>query len=436
VKACTACGRLFPDDAAFCPVDGQALNNATQVPIAADANDARVGQLMCSRYQIRRVIADGGMGRVYEALDMHERTSVALKVLHPEVAQDEVQLQRFKREFEVSKQLLHDHIVEVRDFQPTEDGSYVLAMELLYGEELRATLKREGVIRPARMIRMLSQVAIGLDAAHAKKLVHRDLKPDNIYLCQASDGDTVKILDFGSVRDNTETAKKLTVMGTTIGSPYYMAPEQAQGLDSLDHRADVWALAAIVYECVTGQVPFNGPSGPAILLQILMKEPVPPSQAGAGKMYPVPPTLDRVMANALKKVPAVRINSVGALADGVGQAYGLSGTHLDWAKTPEQQLSQQIEARIAGLMVPVAPQNPDTLDDFFGESDALGGMAPAPQAPRSLPSSQALPVRPMAPSSQDLTPMGVPTSGVNWVVAGAVGAVALILGILAVLVLW
>jgi len=135
-------------------------------------------------------------------------------------------------------------------------------------------------------------------------------------------------------------------------------------------------------------------------------------------------------------VTAVRINTVGALADGVGQAYGLSGTHLDWANTPEQQLSQQIESRIAGLMVPVAAQKPDTLDDFFGESDALGGMAPAPQAPRSLPTSQALPARPMAPSSEDLTPMGVPTSGVNWVVLGAVGAVALILGILAVLVFW
>lgn len=441
MKACPACGRLYPHDAAFCPVDGQGLISATQVPVPADANDARVGQLMCGRYQIRRVVADGGMGRVYEALDMHESKSVALKVLHPEVAEDEVQLQRFKREFEVSKLLQHGHIVDVRDFQPTEDGSYVLVMELLYGEELRATLKREQVIRPARLVRMLSQVALGLDAAHAKKLVHRDLKPDNIFLCQASDGDTIKILDFGSVRDNTETAKKLTVMGTTIGSPYYMPPEQAQGLDSLDHRADVWALAAIVYECVTGQVPFNGPNGPSILLQILAKEPLPPSQVGVGKKFPVPPTLDRVMAGGLKKSPSVRIPSVGALADALGQAYGLTGSHLEWATAPEQALADQIDARLPALMLPAAPKKADMVDDFFGESDAFGagGAASVPPAGATRAAAgassgglaaatrSALP----QPSLDDLEVAGVPKSGLNPLLV-LVGVLAIVVGALLV----
>ena len=156
-------------------------------------------------------------------------------------------------------------------------------MEFLYGEELRATLKREKVIPPARVVRMLSQVAIALDEAHARKLVHRDLKPDNLFLCQTREGDIVKILDFGSVKDKNEGAKKLTVLGTTIGSPFYMAPEQAQGLETLDHRADVWALAAIAYECMTGSVPFKGNNGPSILLEILTKEPKPPSQAAAGQ---------------------------------------------------------------------------------------------------------------------------------------------------------
>ena len=122
---------------------------------------------------------------------------------------------------------------------------------------------------------MLSQVAIGLDEAHARKFVHRDLKPDNVFLCQTHDGDIVKILDFGSVKDRAEGAKKLTVMGTTIGSPYYMAPEQAQGLDTLDQRADVWALAAIVYESVTGRVPFPGPN-PAVVMTKHLNEPLEP----------------------------------------------------------------------------------------------------------------------------------------------------------------
>ena len=130
--------------------------------------------------------------------------------------------------------------------------------------------------------------------------MHRDLKPDNIFLCQTGEGDIIKILDFGSVKSKAADAKKLTVMGTTIGSPYYMAPEQAQGLDTLDHRADVWALAAITYECVTSKVPFSGANGPSILLEILTKEPAAPSSAGQGGRYPGPSSLDRVMAGAFK----------------------------------------------------------------------------------------------------------------------------------------
>ena len=195
MKACAVCGRLYPDDAGFCPIDGRELVSATQAPVAASAEDARIGQVMCNRYQVRRVVADGGMGRVYEALDMAERRNVALKILHPDVATDEVALERFRREFEVSKLLPHDYIVEVLDFQPTHDGSYALVMEFLYGEELRATLKREHVLPPARVVRMMSQIAMALDEAHSRKLVHRDLKPDNVFLGQTREGDIVKILE-------------------------------------------------------------------------------------------------------------------------------------------------------------------------------------------------------------------------------------------------
>src|SRR5215471_14127900 len=317
MKACRTCGRLYPDDAGFCPADGQELYSATQVPVQSDDADPRIGALLCQRYQIRRVVADGGMGRVYEALDMVGQRNVAVKVLHPEVSRDGVAVERFKREFEVSKQLPHDHIVEVTDFQPTGDGSYALVMEFLYGEELRATLKRQKVLKPARLVRVLSQVAIGLDAAHAKKL---------------------------------------TVMGTTIGSPYYMAPEQAQGLDTLDQRADVWAMAAIAYECMAGSVPFKGHSGPAILLEILTKEPEAPSAAGKGQKYPIPPTVDRAIQAAMKKTASLRTPSIGALADQVGRAYGLEGDHLKWAATPEEQLEGLISAKMDQLMQAPTPQ--------------------------------------------------------------------------------
>ncbi len=453
MKACSICGRLYPDDAGFCPVDGSQLTSATQVPVLADDQDPRIGQLLCNRYQVRRVVADGGMGRVYEALDMQARGNVALKVLHPDVSRDEIAVERFKREFEVSKMLPHDHIVDVIDFQPTSDGSYVLVMEFLYGEELRATLKREGVIPPGRLVRILSQVAIGLDEAHARKFVHRDLKPDNLFLCQTSEGDIAKLLDFGSAKDKHESAKKLTVMGTTIGSPFYMAPEQAQGLDTLDQRADVWALAAITYECVVGRVPFIGNNGPSILLEILTKEPKLPSEAGRGQKYLVPPSMDRVMTHALKKLAALRIASTGALADAVGAAYGLTGNHSEWAKTSEAELVARVDAALPGLMLETSPKAASVADSFFGESDSLdtlgdpfeAGRAPAsPAAANPLPASaRAEPVgrasagyvqstESLAPSSDYIA--GVPKRSSNALVLIAVGGGALFVGIALVVI--
>ena len=427
MKACPVCGRLYPDDAGFCPVEGRELVGATQAPMAASDGDSRIGQMLLTRYQVRRVVADGGMGRVYEALDLHERRNVAIKVLHPDVATDQVSVERFKREFEVSKLLPHEHIVDVLDFQPTHDGSYALVMEFLYGEELRATLKRERVLPPERVIRMASQIALGLDGAHACKLVHRDLKPDNVFLCQTREGDLAKILDFGSVKDKSDPAKKLTVMGTTIGSPFYMAPEQAQGLETLDHRADVWAMAAISYECLTGSVPFKGVNGPSILLEILTKEPMPPSTAVKEGAQPIPATVDQAMAQAFKKNPSLRTPSMGALADALGRAYGLEGTHRDWATTPQDQLAEQVQAKLPE-MLRVVPQAPtDATDGFFGENDSLGvpgGFAPAP-APHPMSS--------FAGADDDLVPLGVPrNNNMLLVVALGVGGFALVVGILIV----
>ncbi len=398
------------------------------MPVAPDDKDARIGQLLCDRYQIRRVVADGGMGRVYEALDMHERRNVALKILHPDVARDGVQVERFKREFEVSGQLPHQHIVEVLDFRPTPDGSYTLVMEFLYGEELRSTLKREGVLSPARLIRMLSQVAIGLDEAHARKLVHRDLKPDNVFLCQTHDGDIVKILDFGSVKDRAETAKKLTVMGTTIGSPYYMSPEQAHPLDTLDQRADVWALAAIAYECVTGRVPFQGNNGPSILLEILTKDVKPASEVGMGQKHPVPPTLDPVMAKAFKKAAAVRTASIGALADAVGQAYGLVGDHKAWAQTPEAELADHIETRLPDLMQARVEEKPrDAVDDFFGETESLGSVPPPSADPMAAAMQSA------RGGTDEEAPVVVPGRAPGWVLPVAIGGAVVLVLLLVVL---
>ncbi len=407
MKACQACHRLFPDDGRFCPVDGKELTGTAETEPPSDPEDKRVGATFCAgRYQIWRRVADGGMGRVYQALDKQEGRSVALKILHPEVATDPVAVERFKREFESSASLPHDHIVDVLAFEKTEDNSYALVMEYLEGEELRTLLKREKVVRPERVIRMLSQSAVALQAAHDKKVVHRDLKPDNIFLCGSHEGDRTKILDFGSVRDNSAGAKKLTVMGTTIGSPFYMSPEQAQALPELDHRADVWSMAAIAYECLTGKLPFSGTTGPAILLAILSNDPTPASEVG--KDHGVPPTLDPVIEEALAKAAAIRLPTMGALADRVGQAYGLEGSHLDWAKTSQDEIAARIQAALPATVERYLASRPKdggkSMDDAFKAGSDGGPSA----------------------FGDDLV-MGMPSKGApKWLFAAIAGAVLLV----------
>ncbi|MFO0757024.1 MAG: serine/threonine-protein kinase [Byssovorax sp.] len=423
MKSCDACHRLFPDDGGFCPIDGKPLSPIDRTKPPTDASDKRMGATLCNgRYQIWRTVADGGMGRVYQALDLEKDRGVALKVLHSEYAMDPVSVERFKREFELSAALPHDYIVEVLDFQQTEDQSYALVMEYLEGEELRMLLKREKVLPPERVIRMIAQVALGLSEAHERKIVHRDLKPDNIFLCGTHQGDRVKILDFGSVRDNSAGAKKLTVMGTTIGSPFYMSPEQAQALPSLDHRADVWSMAAIVYECLTGRVPFLATSGPAILLAILSEEPKPPSEVGAA--HKVPATLDPVMEEALAKNPDIRIPTIAALADRVGKAYGLQGTHADWAAIPQEQLGAQIREALPALLEQHAAEKaamPDTsaMDAAFkaasSESAFKAGSEGGPAA-----------------FADDMV-MGVPSGSPRWLVPVIAGA-AVIVGVVIALI--
>ena len=382
MKSCRTCQRTYPDDAGFCAADGTALFNTSMVPLAT-SDDARIGLKLCDRYEIRRVVADGGMGRVYEGIDRQSNTRIAVKVLHDDIAKDEVALARFKREYEISSSLPHDHIVHVLDFQRDEVNKvWLLVMEFLDGEELRLVVKRDKFLPPERVIRMLSQVAIGLDAAHAKQFVHRDLKPDNLFLCGTHSGDTVKILDFGSVKDKNKDAKKLTVMGTTIGSPFYMAPEQAQGLETLDARADVFALAAITYECLCGRVPFTGTNGPSILLAILTKDPDPPTILGKPSPFGIPPRLDEVMEEALVKNPNIRTPSVGVLADAVGHAYGLPGDHRAWATTSQAQLKVQVDEARAGSMqarsAPIAARDPFAAqegDPFASSQEPSTGRA-------------------------------------------------------------
>ena len=302
-------------------------------------------------------------------------------------------------------------------------------MDFLDGEELRALLKREKTLRPARLVRMLSQIAIGLDEAHRRHLIHRDLKPDNIFLCGTHEGDVVKLLDFGSVKDKSEGAKKLTVMGTTIGSPFYMSPEQAQGLDTLDARADVWALAAISYESLTGKVPFTGNNGPSILLAILTQEPTPPSIVASQQNtpYPVPTTVDDGLEEAFAKEPSLRVASVGLMADKVGQAYGLQGSHRDWAYLPEASLQEAIDAKLPELMSKQKVSTAAEADPFA--TVQADPFAAPPASANPGPAGSAAPAPEAGMSTQELRAVVTPKGPPLVIILGAVGFVFFLIAI-------
>ncbi len=442
MKSCPKCQRTFPNDAGFCPNDGTSLVFTSLVPIAPAGDDPRIGARLCNRYEIRRVVADGGMGRVYEGVDKQTDTRIAVKVLHDDVARDEVSLERFKREYQISAKIPHAHIVKVFDFQQDPTSKvWLLAMEFLDGEELRVVLKRDKFLAPEKLVRMMSQTALGLDAAHSIQLVHRDLKPDNIFLCGTREGDNVKILDFGSVKDKNVEAKKLTVLGTTIGSPYYMAPEQAQGLESLDARADVFALAAISYEAVTGSVPFGGHNGPSILLAILTQDALPPTIKGKDAPHPIPPAMDDVLELGLAKNPAHRTATVGAFADAIGHAYGLQGDHRAWSTIPQDQLREQILAALPRVMATAAPKPAafETSADPFASPPSPGAHAypPAGRAPMSpqgagVAMDQAFSATREAAMSEASLPL---TKQPAWLLPAIVGVIALVVGIVVVALL-
>ncbi|MCA9605855.1 MAG: serine/threonine protein kinase [Myxococcales bacterium] len=293
-RRCPACGTEFPDEVAFCGHDG---NVTVQVQPLGEEPDPRLGEQL-GKYIVAAHVADGAMGAVYEARNAETRERVAIKVLHLDVEEDEIAVERFKREYETADMFDHPHIVKVIDFGETSNGQHYLTMEYLEGIELGELLRRHGQQPVARTLRTLSQVALALDYAHEFGVIHRDLKPDNIFLCKGEGGDDVRILDFGSVKLQVETGPKLTAFGTTLGSPYYMSPEQAKGLPDVDTRTDVFAVGAIIYEMLTGKIAFEAPTVAEILMKIVRLMPTPIHQVVDG----LPPGIHGVIEKAIAKI--------------------------------------------------------------------------------------------------------------------------------------
>ena len=316
-RRCPTCDRRFPAAFKVCPHD------ATPLADAPDDEDPMIGAVLGGSYEVIRMVGEGGMGRVYEA--RHQRLPTkrfAVKMLHPDLARQPEVMTRFQREAEASSVLSHPNVVDVYDVSSSADGRPFIVAELLQGEELGNHLDRIGKMSAHAAAHVVRQICGALGAAHAAGIVHRDVKPENVFL--TGDNAHVKVLDFGisKVGDNKDG---LTKTGTVMGTPDYMAPEQARG-DKVDSRADIYAVGAILFRALTGRKPFEGLDPMATLTAVLTQEPPRPSELNPE----VPLSLELVIQKAMAKNPAERFQTMAdldaALApfDAVGQTVDIA----------------------------------------------------------------------------------------------------------------
>jgi tRNA A-37 threonylcarbamoyl transferase component Bud32 len=276
-------GALVASDTAVAahPADGPTslgdTSAGTPPPRPAKATEL-IGVTLSGRYLITRKVGQGGMGAVYEATHTLIGKRVAVKVLLEKYARREALVQRLEQEARLASSCQNEHIIDITDIGSTEDGRTFVVMEYLEGESLSECLAREIRLPEQRILRLVSQAASALAAAHAKGIVHRDVKPENLFLLRRKDQDFVKVVDFGiskSLRasDEAEEQPRLTQTGMVLGTPLYMSPEQARGDDELDARVDIYALGVIMYEAATGRVPFIGNNYLSVISQVLNEEP-------------------------------------------------------------------------------------------------------------------------------------------------------------------
>jgi serine/threonine protein kinase len=272
--------------------------------------DPYLGLVIDRRYVIESLIAAGGMGLVYRCRHSVLGKRLAIKIIRGDVAQMPDGTDRFLLEAKAASAIGHEHIVDIADFGALPDGSPYLVMEYLDGVSLAALLRDEPELGVGRIASLATQIAEGLGAAHAAGIIHRDLKPDNVFVLERKGDDFIKILDFGVAR-MAQNAKKLTQAGTIVGTPHYMSPEQALGLE-VDHRGDIYALGVILYELLAGRVPFDGSHYVAVLNQHLHA--LPPPFASLDPPVTIPAALEHIVGRCLAKSPEDRFETMAELS--------------------------------------------------------------------------------------------------------------------------
>jgi eukaryotic-like serine/threonine-protein kinase len=286
-------------------------------PARADdlpTNAPRPGEVFEDVYRVGRMLGVGGVGFVFAAQQLATGDPVAIKMLLPEHARNSEVVERFLREGRIARRIESPHCTRVFDVATTAEGTPYLVMEYLEGVDLDTVLEKRGHIPYEQAVDWVLEACEGIAAAHATKTVHRDLKPANLFLAKIGRREVVKVLDFGISKSMALDTKSLqmTRTSTILGSPYYMSPEQFKSSRDVDERADIWSLGVILFELVSGKLPFDAPSLAELSVRILMNE-APPLTSPGG----VPPRLANVVATCLRTDPALRFTNLADLADAI-----------------------------------------------------------------------------------------------------------------------
>jgi serine/threonine protein kinase len=254
--------------------------------LSLTAKTLGASDLLGGKYRLERLLGEGGMGQVWLARNELLDLPVALKILRRDALHEDMAA-RLLLEARVEAKLQHPNVVRVFDCGSTASGEPYIVMELLEGISLGALLATRGALSPLDAVQLLLPVIDGLCAAHRAGVVHRDLKPDNIFIVRGEHHPVPKILDFGIAKLNDRAARHLTATGQVLGSPAYMSPEQARGSLDIDSRADIWAMCVVLYETVTGQPAFDGDNYNAVLRAVIECEPVAPQLPGCDELWPI-----------------------------------------------------------------------------------------------------------------------------------------------------
>lgn len=339
-------------------------------PALLAQQDRRAGDIIAGRYVLQRQLGEGGMGVVWAAHSTALGVDVALKMLRPGLAKTEA-VERMAREARTAAQLGHPALVRVLDFGTSELGEPFVVMELLQGEELHQRLQREQRLPAADAVALLLPVIDGLGIAHEKGIVHRDIKPENIFI--AAEGQRrlqPKLLDFGVAKlTQDRAASRLTQFGTVTGSPYYLSPEQAEGQDDIDARADIWALGVVLYEALTGSPPFEADNYNALMRSITRDAPRPITDHGVGDKQ-----LWLIIQRCLQKKRDERWASMWELGESLALWLFERGVQVDAAGRSLKHA--WLDGGLTGVQILVPSETPGALETPTLPPEALPSLAP------------------------------------------------------------